>query len=488
MTHRSYFLWFSFVLAALTLNAGSVDDQKALSALQQGRISDALSELTAIEQSLGRPTPRVESLKVYAYVALQDWKNARIALTRYKQLVSASALSEAHQALLKLESQIDRGLTELDAKWRKDKEQAEAAFLKKLADAETADRTERQNKLLRETAAVTRLEAQEKSRPPEALPPPLAFADVTDEQIASLASEPAELAGWLEINGRDPAAASLVKRLQDQFAAQELTAPLVSGTHILVGLARETETQVSTEFPVDAVKAAAGQTQAMNLYHAAGRWVLQPVPWSLPAEAKLQFHITDTANINGVVPVLRHGYLPLSLSFGDGLWCTTYLTLPLRQTLTEADGTRRNADYDPIYSRSDFHVDYLRGFLAPDRGLRLMDIAWQGGQWRWVLLNTKGEMPAASAALRSTAPVQDFFVAPNVTALLEQISHRPASAPPIIKIVAGPDLWVALTREGRGPALEWVVVDYLDDPMLELLLANGRKIHLLAGETPGIPQ
>lgn len=453
---------------------------KAFAALQSGQPAAALTLLAEQEAALGRPTPRVESLKVYAHVALKDWKNARIALTRYQQLAGSGASSEAHKALLKLEPEIDRGLAEADAQWRKDRERAEAALLKSLAAAEAADRKAREAALRRESVTVTRLEAKERSRQSdETIPPALAPDEITEAQIASLVAEPAELAGWLEVHAHEAEAAPLARRLQQHLATTPLTAPLATGSRVLVGLARETDMRVFSSFPVEELAALAGQPVALDLYHAVDRWVLRAMPWSLPAGARAHLLIARTEPATARAANLAAGYLPTGHTQGDGLACDTFITLPVRQTRDDPGQNPPEADA-PNWQRSPrFDAADLSGLIA--QGQRLVNLSWADGQWHAILLRASPASTAPSVAIQRNAPMVGFVAADDASGLMRKIQERPASAPQVVKLVAGPDQWVALTDEQSGPAIEWLLVDSLDDPVLALLLEAGRKIHLLAG-------
>lgn len=99
-------LSFFFLITELCFSQTSLDQFNAAKAqYESGNYSSSIQNLKLIEQNIG-PNPKVQSLLVYVYLSLNNYKNAKIELEKYKKLVPYG-YSQGHKDLLSKEKLIN---------------------------------------------------------------------------------------------------------------------------------------------------------------------------------------------------------------------------------------------------------------------------------------------------------------------------------------------------------------------------------------------
>lgn len=204
--------------------------KQATTKIEEASPAEALPLLQRIETQLGRPTPRVESLRVYALVAMEDWVQAKIALNRYKRL-APNATSPAHQALLKLEAQIDAGVAQLEATWKKEAAKRVENELKQLREADETAARAAEAALRRRAAGVEQLQARARTESAPVFvavtaenaetPVERVALSITPEQALQLLRDRRELLAWFEQPQRNP---EVEEALSQALRASDLSA------------------------------------------------------------------------------------------------------------------------------------------------------------------------------------------------------------------------------------------------------------------------
>lgn len=96
--------------------------ERAISAYETGRYDESIQLLKSIESSVG-PNPRVQSFLVHAYMAKNDFVQAKIELEKYKRLRPGTRGSQAHMDVLSKQVEIDARIRDMDASHRSNQQQ-----------------------------------------------------------------------------------------------------------------------------------------------------------------------------------------------------------------------------------------------------------------------------------------------------------------------------------------------------------------------------
>ncbi|WP_438483337.1 hypothetical protein [Oleiharenicola lentus] len=474
---------FLTLAIALPAQNSAVSDlwEKAVSAANEQRAGEALQLAAETEKILGRPAPKIESLRVYLYVAQSDWIRARSALNRYKQLTGPTANSPAHTEVLALQTQIDAGLKPLETKWAAERQQAVAAEVAAFDHQESAARQSAERTLKQQWPQPAEGPAMSTTEEPGA-----ENETVTDAQIQSLAGDIKELMGWRNVHGTGEANAALWARLKEAFKNTPPKGELVSnwGGNMLIGFARETQTQVfldhDGEGRVDQQLAKIiGGNQAYLVSF--GGTSLEFAPRMQPAYPTGKFQVTFSKGFPSeeFERYQNQGYFctGLSPSLDGAHWIASWYTAPLRETKPEP-WVDMPAVQKITAPSAAFPAEMINQRLSA--GEKLVDVFWSQAGWQTLFLVPPATKRVPFDDVLLNYESHRFVASPDAAQLVELLQPYVGKAT-VVKIIGGADTWVALLRPGASEEVDWVISEYINGENVTFIHGLGRQYKFMRG-------
>lgn len=545
MISRAKLIVFVLSLGFATQACGNDNFERAVVACTKRQYNVAISQLALVEKEVGQSTPRVESLRVHALVGLQDWVQAKIALNRYKRL-APNATSPAHQALLKLEPQIDAGVAQLEAKWKSEAAKRVEAELKQLREAEENSRKSAEAALRARAPAVERLQKSAQAAPePEFVAPmpvdpsaPTAppSPPPTAEKALQLLADRRALLAWFAQPKRDPQvedalSSALLKSSLNVLGFDPNDMLLRPGRRLLFGLTRDSSgaaPEVVThasgvspgaskrEYQPDLWRVAgtgsgvpmperladfsqAGDFDYLRFERVPGRYRDRKTPRGVVARGALWIGgVPDRLPLIELAVFLKRGHELTHLSLHYDQWHASFSVPPPELGLSfKLNQPAPVSQY--VLTGERFPAEETRRLAG--EGYLLRDLHYAGNQW--IVILTK--LPEANlVSLDEANPQPDDSLFGHVTAgtleaalrklqisfLGKYSSSGTRAIDSIIKIQAHPDgrEWAILYERSMRTlkTTQLLMVDDHADPLLKFMLRSGFRINFAVETKDGV--
>jgi vacuolar-type H+-ATPase subunit H len=144
------------VLGFFTVVAQNPQDiyKSAIDEYERGKYAEAINKAGQCITLLGRTNPKIESLLAYCYYEQKDWVNAKVAIVKYKAMVTSRPSSTADKSIFELEEKVDAQIADADTKVKEHTDIQRNNAANKIIKQQEEIATEKKNKIIAENKQI----------------------------------------------------------------------------------------------------------------------------------------------------------------------------------------------------------------------------------------------------------------------------------------------------------------------------------------------